>query len=96
LQSQLKSSELSIVTLQDALDFDATDSTRTCDDYYYADRRLKYFEGVVENMTTSIPQEELNSQISLLQEIKLMMQQLKVTIPAYSGNFEQNNELFIN
>ena len=80
------------MTLQDALDFDAADSTRTCEDYDYADRRLKYFEGVVENMTGTIPQEDLDSQISLLQEIKLMMQQLEVTIPQYSGILPKFNE----
>lgn len=74
-----------ITTLQDALIFDTENLTRSCDDWFYADRRLKYFDSVVLNMSAAIPIDDINGQIALLQEIKAMMQQLKITIPSYSG-----------
>jgi len=38
------------------------------------------------NMSANIPTDDINAQINLLQEVKAMLQQLKVTIPAYSGD----------
>lgn len=83
-ENKLKTS-LIIDTLQDALVFDVQAANRTCEEYEYIQRRLKHFQEIVQNLTDSIPSEEINTQISLLQEIKAMMQQLQITIPTYTG-----------
>ncbi len=73
--------------MQEALSFNANITNRTCDDYSYADLRLRYFQEIVLNMTKAIPLDDLKSQIQLLQEVKVMMEQLQETIPTYTGYF---------